>query len=180
MNGSWSRNAFVYLLILVAAAALFLNIYGPGEEPQTKSLSEIAALINRGEVTQIDVQEEELRVTIRGVEQPLVSRKEEGTPFTRTLQGLGVDQAKLADVKINVLSYGRDLSAVLHPQFPATAVTLTELQRGAGKAWLANIGATRLALASTDAQIRVRTNNRIGAAVDFIIATPFMLAEEGR
>lgn len=79
-----------------------------------------------------------------------------------------------------LLAYGRDLSAVLHPQFPATAVTLTELQRGAGKAWLANIGATRLALASTDAQIRVRTNNRIGAAVDFIIATPFMLAEEGR
>ena len=79
-----------------------------------------------------------------------------------------------------LLAYGRDLSAVLHPQFPAAVVTLTELQRGAGKAWLAKIGAMRLALASKDAPIRVRTNNRIGAAVDFIIATPFMLAEEGR
>ncbi len=103
MNGSWSRNAFVYLLILVAAAALFLNIYGPGEEPQTKSLSEVVALINKGEIERIDVQEEELRVKIRSVEQPLVSRKEADVPLTRTLQGLGVDQAKLAAVKISVL-----------------------------------------------------------------------------
>ena len=103
MNGSWSRNVFVYLLILVAAAALFLNIYGPGEKPQTKSLSEIVALINRGDVDRINVQEEELSVAVRGIEQPFVGRKEKGIPLTRTLQGLGVDQAKLADVKINVL-----------------------------------------------------------------------------
>ncbi len=103
MNGSWSKNAFVYLLILVAAAALFLNIYGPGETPQSKSLSEIVALINRGDVDRIDVQEEELRVSVRGIEQPFVSRKENDIPLTRTLQGLGVDQAKLAAVKINVL-----------------------------------------------------------------------------
>ncbi|MFZ1753751.1 MAG: ATP-dependent zinc metalloprotease FtsH, partial [Caldilineaceae bacterium] len=103
MNASWSRNAFVYLLILVAAAALFLNIYGPTEKPQTKSLSEVASLIGKGEVERIDVQEEELRVVIRGSEQPYISRKEEGIPLTRTLQGLGVEQAKLANVKINVL-----------------------------------------------------------------------------
>jgi cell division protease FtsH len=103
VNGSWSKNAFVYLLILVAAAALFLNIYGPGETPQSKSLSEIVALINRGDVDRIDVQEEELRVSVRGIEQPFVSRKENDIPLTRTLQGLGVDQAKLAAVKINVL-----------------------------------------------------------------------------
>ena len=103
MNGSWSRNAFVYLLILVAAAALFLNIYGPGEDPQSKSLSDVAVLIGRGEVERIDVQEEELRVLVRGVEQPFVSRKEEGIPLTRTLLGLGVDPAKLGEVKISVL-----------------------------------------------------------------------------
>jgi len=117
LNGNWSKNAFVYLLILVAAAALFLNIYGPGETPQTKSLSEIAALIGRGEIQQIDVQEEKLKVLIIGSEQPFVSRKEEGIPLTRTLQGLGVDQAKLAAVKINVLppsSSGNWFSLVLN------------------------------------------------------------------
>lgn len=79
-----------------------------------------------------------------------------------------------------LLGYGRDLGAVLHPRFPDTAVTLAELNATAGKAWLAKIAATRLPLESADADIRERTNDRIGAAVDFIIATPFMLAEEGR
>ncbi len=79
-----------------------------------------------------------------------------------------------------LLAYGRDLGAVLHPQFPDTAVTLAELNQAAGKAWLAKVGATRLPLGSNDADVRERTNDRIGAALDFIIATPFMLAEEGR
>lgn len=79
-----------------------------------------------------------------------------------------------------LLGYGRDLGAVLHPRFPDTAVTLGELRHGAGKAWLAKVGAARLALESKDADIRERSNDRIGAAIDFIIATPFMLAEEGR
>ncbi|MCL4836046.1 MAG: ATP-dependent zinc metalloprotease FtsH [Caldilineaceae bacterium] len=117
MNGSWSRNAFVYLLILVAAAALFLNVYGPTEQPQNKSLSEIAVLIGKGEVERIDVQEEELKVLIRGSDQPFVSRKEDGIPLTRTLQGLGVDQVKLANVRINVVppsSSGNWLALVLN------------------------------------------------------------------
>lgn len=79
-----------------------------------------------------------------------------------------------------LLAYGRDLGAALHPRFPDTAVTQSELAQGAGKAWLAKVGAASLALENKDAQIRVRTNDRIGAAIDFIIATPFMLAEEGR
>ncbi len=79
-----------------------------------------------------------------------------------------------------LLGYGRDLAAVLHPQSPDTAVTLGELTQGPGKAWLAKVATSRLPLESKDSDIRQRTNNRIGAAIDFIIATPFMLAEEGR
>ena len=79
-----------------------------------------------------------------------------------------------------LLGYGRDLAGVLHPQFPDTAVSVAELAQGPGKSWLAKIAAARLPLESKDADIRERTNDRIGAAIDFIIATPFMLAEEGR
>ena len=79
-----------------------------------------------------------------------------------------------------LIGYGRDLAAVLHPQNADTAVTLAELTQGPGKAWLAKVAATRLPLESKDPEIRQRTNDRIGAAIDFIIATPFMLAEEGR
>ena len=102
MNGNWTRNGFVYLLILVAAAALFLNVYGPGETPQSISLSDVATQIERGEVQRIDVREEKLQVYLRDSEQPLVSRKEEDIALTRTLQGLGVSQDRLARVKINV------------------------------------------------------------------------------
>ena len=79
-----------------------------------------------------------------------------------------------------LLGYGRDLATVLHPHFPDTPVTLAELGQGAGKAWLTKIATLRLPLESKDATIREHTNDRIGAAIDFIIATPFMLAEEGR
>ncbi len=79
-----------------------------------------------------------------------------------------------------LLGYGRDLAAVLHPQSADTAVTLGELTQGPGKAWLAKVATSRLPLESKDPDIRQRTNDRIGAAIDFIIATPFMLAEEGR
>ena len=102
MSGNWTRNAFVYLLILVAAAALFLNVYGPNERPQTISLSDVARQIERGEVSRIDVRGERLQIFSPGSEQPLASRKEESVALTRTLQGMGVSEERLAQVKINV------------------------------------------------------------------------------
>ena len=39
LNANWSRNAFVYLLILVAAAALFFNLYSAEDPPPQVSLS---------------------------------------------------------------------------------------------------------------------------------------------
>jgi len=102
VSGNWTRNAFVYLLILVAAAALFLNVYGPNERPQNISLSDVSRQIERGEVSRIDVRGERLQIYASGSEQPLASRKEEGVALTRTLQGMGVSEERLAQVKINV------------------------------------------------------------------------------
>ncbi len=102
MTGNWTRNAFVYLLILVAAAALFLNVYGPGEAPQKVSLSAVARQVERGEVTRIEVRGERLQVFAGDNSQPLASRKEEGVALTRTLHGMGVSEESLSRVKINV------------------------------------------------------------------------------
>ena len=102
MTGNWTRNAFVYLLILVAAAALFLNVYGPSETPQNISLSSVARQIGRGEVARINVRGERLQVYTHDSDQPLASRKEEGVALTRTLQGMGVSEERLAQVKVNV------------------------------------------------------------------------------
>ncbi len=102
MSGNWTRNAFVYLLILVAAAALFLNVYGPNERPENVSLSDVARQVERGDIARIDVRGERLQIFSHGSDQPLSSRKEEGVALTRTLQGMGVSEVSLAKVKINV------------------------------------------------------------------------------
>jgi cell division protease FtsH len=100
VNANWTRNAFVYLLIIVAAAALFFNIYRPGETPQTITLSDVAGRIREGEVDRIVVREEELRVFLRESETPLLSRKERAVPVIRTLQGMGVTPTQLGRVEI--------------------------------------------------------------------------------
>jgi len=102
VSGNWTRNAFVYLLILVAAAALFLNVYGPNERPENVSLSDVARQVERGDIARIDVRGERLQIFSHGSDQPLSSRKEEGVALTRTLQGMGVSEESLAQVKINV------------------------------------------------------------------------------
>ncbi|MDE0631634.1 MAG: ATP-dependent zinc metalloprotease FtsH [Caldilineaceae bacterium] len=86
----------------MAAAALFLNVYGPNERPQSVSLSDVARQIERGEVARIDVRGERLQLFSQGSEQPLASRKEEGVALTRTLEGMGVSEERLAQVEINV------------------------------------------------------------------------------
>ena len=101
MNASWSRNAFVYLLILVAGAALFFNIYKPDQAPQQISLSQLATAIKSGQVQEIVVKGAEVEVIQDAAQPPVVTRREENTPLTETLIGLGVESAQLARVKIS-------------------------------------------------------------------------------
>lgn len=100
MNANWSRNAFVYLLIIVAAATLFINVYRPTEAPQQLSLTQLANKIKAGEVETIVVRDDELRVTLVGSNTPVISRRERSVPLTQTLTGLGVQPAQLAAVNI--------------------------------------------------------------------------------
>ncbi len=100
MNTNWSRNAFVYLLILVAGAALFFNVYRPGNSPQTVSLSQLAAGITDGTVEAVAVRGEEISVTLNGQQEKLSARRETNVPLTETLRGLGVSPERLATVSI--------------------------------------------------------------------------------
>ncbi|MBE2237271.1 MAG: ATP-dependent zinc metalloprotease FtsH [Caldilineaceae bacterium] len=100
MNANWSRNAFVYLLIIVAAATLFINIYQPGDAPQQISLTQLATKIKAGEVDTVIVRDDELRIMVEGSDVAIVSRREGKVPLTQTLAGLGVEPEKLAAVNI--------------------------------------------------------------------------------
>ena len=100
MNANWSRNALVYLLIIVAAATLFINIYRPGDTPSQISLTELAAKIKAGDVETVLVRDDELRVELKNDENAMMSRREGNVPITETLTGLGVAPEELAAVNI--------------------------------------------------------------------------------
>jgi cell division protease FtsH len=100
VNTNWSRNAFVYLLILVAGAALFFNIYLPDKAPEPISLSQLAKYIQEEEVDSIVVRNDEVQVILDEDQPPRVTRRESDIPVTQTLTGLGVEPEKLALVKI--------------------------------------------------------------------------------
>ena len=106
MNANWSRNAFVYLLIIVAAATLFINIYRPGDAPNQISLTQLAAKITAGDVETVVVRDDELRIELKGDETATVSRREGTVPVTETLIGLGVASEELAAVNIKYESPG--------------------------------------------------------------------------
>ncbi len=100
MNANWSRNAFVYLLIIVAAAALFINIYQPGDTPEQITLSQLATAVERGNVSAIVVREDEVRVTLTNNSGVVATRREPNIPITETLTVMGVPADRLAAIDI--------------------------------------------------------------------------------
>ena len=100
MKANWSRNAFVYLLILVAGAALFFNISWSAQTPEPISLSTLAEAIREKNVTAISVRGDEIRVTLVGQKGERIARREYDVPVTQTLVGLGVKPEELSNVEI--------------------------------------------------------------------------------
>lgn len=102
MKANWSRNAFVYLLILVAGAALFFNISWSNQAPEPISLSELAQKIQAGQVEKVTVSGEDVQVefTKAANQAERVARREYDIPLTQTLVGLGVSPTDLSNVNI--------------------------------------------------------------------------------
>ncbi|MCB9140229.1 MAG: ATP-dependent metallopeptidase FtsH/Yme1/Tma family protein [Caldilineaceae bacterium] len=100
MKGNWSRNAFVYLLIIIAGAALFLNMSRPAQEQQQITLSQLAEAIKTDNVTDIVVDDAQVEVTTKSSTTPQVTRRENGVPLTETLLGLGVTPEEMSDVNL--------------------------------------------------------------------------------
>ncbi|MCC7352628.1 MAG: cell division protein FtsH, partial [Anaerolineae bacterium] len=104
MNSGWARNGFVYLLILIAAAALFFGIFPPTQRVQSVDITTVAQWVNKGEVKRIVVSGEELRVQRVGESQLIPSRKERSVGLAETLLALGVTQEQLNKMEIEVLT----------------------------------------------------------------------------
>ena len=103
MNSGWARNGFVYLLILIAAAALFFGLFPPAPRAQGVDLTTVAQWVSKGEVKRIVVSGEELRVQRVNDAQLIPSRKERSAGITETLLALGVTKEQLSNVEIEVV-----------------------------------------------------------------------------
>ena len=103
MSSSWSRNGFVYLLLLLSVAALvYFNFVAPTEELPTVSLNKVANDIRAGTVAKITISEDDLTVIMKEGQVPakVLARKESGISLTDTLKNLGVTGEELSAVEI--------------------------------------------------------------------------------
>ncbi len=103
MSSRWFRNSFVYLLILVAVAALFFSIFQTPSETPMMSLGELADAARAGRVEEIRVSGDELTVTLKdGEGQEYKSRKEPNVGILEALRDLGVSEAQRGAIQIEV------------------------------------------------------------------------------
>ncbi len=100
MKANWSRNAFLYLLILIAGVAIFYNTPWATQSPEPITMTQLATSIRQGRVESISVRGEEVRVFVNGDQQPLITRREADVPLTQTLTGLGVLPTELSQVTL--------------------------------------------------------------------------------
>ena len=101
MKSGLPKNAFVYLLILVAGIALFYNFLAPANNTREIPLNEVAQLVKDGQVERLSFTADGgIRVTTSagGADAVLVSRKEADIGIGETLLNLGVTTEQLAAV----------------------------------------------------------------------------------
>jgi len=100
--GGRFRNIFVYLIILVAAAFLFLNFSSQSEKVEEMPISQVAAEIKAGRVEQIIITGDysTLEVEFKGGREPVVARKGSDADVVEVLRNLGVSEEEIAAVTI--------------------------------------------------------------------------------
>jgi cell division protease FtsH len=93
----------VYLLIMVAIAALVFSVFSGPRQSQDVNITEVAADIKAGKVKSISLQGDTLTVEYRDAKAgPHTSRKEPDRTLLETFEDLGVTGAQLAGVEIRV------------------------------------------------------------------------------
>jgi cell division protease FtsH len=103
-DNRWLKNSFVYLIILVAALALFFNYFNNNQQgAQPMNVWELIGRTKAGEITSIEPQQgsNELRI-VDNDNNNFTSRLESGTSITQLLIAAGVDPAEAETLVVNV------------------------------------------------------------------------------
>ena len=104
MDTRWLRNSFVYLLVLVAAIALFFSIFPGGmtKEPTRVDLSQVVRFAKEDRLKSIAVEGDTLSVTTVGDDVRYVSYKEPNSNIYQLFRDSGVPQEKIDRISIEI------------------------------------------------------------------------------
>ncbi len=103
MGSGWTRNGFVYLLILVAAAALFFSLFPQRQESNIVDISQVALWIKEGKAKSVEIQGETVTVVLKDDSQTYTANKNVDTPFDALMTGLGVSPEQLTEPALVVV-----------------------------------------------------------------------------
>ncbi len=112
MNSARIRSIFVYVLIIVAIAALLFNFRNQSPATQPMSLTELATAVQEGQVKKIVIDDNTLRVTFKDGRLDAESRKEPIKTGPEQLADLNVPVEKIRAVVWEVKKPS-DLSGIL-------------------------------------------------------------------
>jgi cell division protease FtsH len=102
VSGGRFRNIFVYLIIMVAAAFLFVNFSSQSEKVKETPISQVAADAKAGMIEQITVTGDysTLEVEFKDRREPAVSRMGDSVDVVEVLRNLGVSEEEIAAITI--------------------------------------------------------------------------------
>jgi cell division protease FtsH len=99
-SNQWFRNGFIYLLILVAIAALFFNIFQQPRQPNSIPISKAAQDVQLGTVKKISSSGTTLTLTYKDSQTAITTKANRDISVEETLKNLGVAPDKVAAVDI--------------------------------------------------------------------------------
>ncbi|MBI3960883.1 MAG: AAA family ATPase, partial [Chloroflexi bacterium] len=103
MDSKRFRNGLIYFLLIVALGAFFYTVFGNRNSTvfETVSIAEVADLVRNGQVSQIQVHNDDIIVTEKSQRQ-LRSRKETGVSFVEMLHNLNVTNEQIGALNLVV------------------------------------------------------------------------------
>ena len=97
---NWTRVFYIVLAVGIASF-FFSQLLLGSNTPDVKPLTEVAQLAKEGKITEIEVQEDNLKITLQGGA-TIASRKEPNVSIGETLQDLGVTDEQISKIDIKI------------------------------------------------------------------------------
>ena len=98
MKPVWPKNAFVYLLIIIAIIALFYNFFTSSDNTREVYISDVAKYVKEGSVQRLEVADDGTLAIVQTNGTRYLSYKEPGIGIGETLRDLGVTAEQLASI----------------------------------------------------------------------------------